>query len=285
MKFFAEFQEGCLVSIADAKKMMMEVVESLAESFGRILIQAVHELGEFLLFIRSFFVWVFVKPWRQTVFFRQLEFIGVKSFPIVALTAVFTGMVFALQMGYALRQFGAEVFVGSTVGLALTREIAPVFTALMVTARAGSAMAAEIGTMKVTEQVDALYSMAVEPVHYLVVPRVVAATVMLPLLSGLFSFIGVCAAYLVAVHLLHIDAVTFQQKLVYYVDIQDLMGGLVKAAVFGFILSLISCQRGFRTAGGAEGVGRATTQAVVISSVTILILDYFLSSWILEMFK
>src|SRR5205814_5383129 len=140
---------------------------------------------------------------------RQFEFIGVKSLPIIALTGIFTGMVFALQTGYAFRLFNAEIFVGSTVGLALTREIAPVFTALMVVARAGSAMAAEIGTMKVTEQVDALHAMAVNPIHYLVVPRVIAATLMVPLLTGIFSYIGIVGAYFVAVKILNIEPTIF----------------------------------------------------------------------------
>lgn len=254
------------------------------ELFGRFLLTHVRQTGDFILFSRSFFSWVFQKPFRREVFFRQLEFIGVKSFPIIALTGAFTGMVFALQTGYAFRQFNAEVFVGSTVGLALTREIGPVFTALMIAARAGSAMAAEIGTMKVTEQVDALSAMAVNPVHFLVVPRVIASTLMAPLLAGVFSYIGIIGAYFVAVDLLHIEPVTFQQKLVYYVDVDDVMGGLIKAAIFGFVLALISCYRGYRTEGGAEGVGRATTQAVVVSSVAILVMDYFLTSWILEIF-
>ena len=256
----------------------------MIESFGRLILSGIRQLGEFLFFCRSFFSWLFHPPFRKEVFLRQLEFIGVKSFPIIALTGTFTGMVFALQTGYAFRQFHAEAFVGSTVGLALTREIAPVFTALMVVARAGSAMAAEIGTMKVTEQVDALSAMAVNPIHFLVVPRVIAATLMAPLLAGVFSYIGIVGAYFVAVHLLHIEPVTFIQKLVYYVDVDDLIGGLIKAAIFGFVLALISCYRGYRTEGGAEGVGRATTQAVVVSSVAILVLDYFLTSWILEVF-
>ncbi len=254
------------------------------EFLGRILLGAMAQLGEFLVFVRSFFTWLFCRPFRREIFFRQLEFIGVKSFPIVALTGTFTGMVFALQTGYAFRQFNAQAFVGSTVGLALTREIAPVFTALMVAARAGSAMAAEIGTMKVTEQIDALHAMAVNPIHYLVVPRVLSALFMVPLLCGLFSFIGIIGAYFVAVGLLHITETTFTQKLVYYVDADDVIGGLIKAAVFGVVLTLISCQRGYRTEGGAEGVGRATTQAVVASSVAILVVDYFLTSWILELF-
>ncbi len=260
------------------------MIKNLFESFGRIILTAVRQFGEFLIFCRSFFTWIFYPPFRREVLFRQLEFIGVKSFPIIALTATFTGMVFALQTGYAFRLFNAEAFVGTTVGLALTREIAPVFTSLMVVARAGSAMAAEIGTMKVTEQVDALSAMAVNPIHFLVVPRVVASTLMVPLLSGLFSYIGVVGAYFVSISLLNIDSNTFTQKLTYYVDVDDLIGGLIKSAVFGFILAMISCHRGYRTEGGAEGVGRSTTQAVVISSVAILVLDYFLTSWILEIF-
>lgn len=256
----------------------------MIESFGRIILTAIRQLGEFLFFCRSFFSWLFHPPFRKEVFLRQLEFIGVKSFPIIALTGTFTGMVFALQTGYAFRQFHAEAFVGSTVGLALTREIAPVFTALMVVARAGSAMAAEIGTMKVTEQVDALSAMAVNPIHFLVVPRVVAGVMMVPLLAGLFSAIGIIGAYFVSVILLNIGGVIFQQKLTYYVDVDDVVGGMIKAAVFGFILTLVSCHRGYRTEGGAEGVGRATTQAVVISSVAILVIDYFLTAWILEIF-
>lgn len=259
-------------------------VHELFEALGSLILSFVRQLGEFLLFVRSFFTWFSAPPFRREVLFRQLEFIGVRSFPIVALTGMFTGMVFALQTGYAFRQFNAQVFVGSTVGLALTREIAPVFTALMIVARAGSAMAAEIGTMKVTEQIDALHAMAVNPIQYLVVPRVISAFFMAPLLCGLFSFIGIIGAYFVAVKVLSIGETVFIQKLVYYVDVDDVIGGLIKAAIFGAVLALISCYRGYRTEGGAEGVGRATTQAVVISSVTILVLDYFLTSWILEVF-
>lgn len=263
-------------------KMSLGLV-GLIESFGQLLIGMTRQFGEFLVFGRSFFSWLFNPPLRGQIIFRQMEFIGIRSIPIIALTGTFTGMVFALQTGYAFRLFNAESFVGSTVGLALTREIAPVFTALMVVARCGSAMAAEIGSMKVTEQVDALMTMAVNPVHYLVVPRVIASTLMLPLLSGLFTYIGIVGAYGIAVYLLGIDPNSFTHKLAYYVDADDVMGGLIKAAVFGFLLALVSCHRGYRTTGGAEGVGRSTTQAVVISSVIILIVDYFLTSWILEL--
>lgn len=260
----------------------MSVILSLLNALGRIVMEFLRQLGEFLIFCRSFFRWLFRPPFRRDALFRQMEFIGVKSLAIIALTGTFTGMVFALQTGYAFRLFNAQAFVGSTVGLALSREIAPVFTALMVVARAGSAMSAEIGTMKVTEQVDALSAMAVNPFHFLVVPRVVASTVMVPLLTVIFNYIGVVGAYFVSVTMLEIDPNLFQQKLVYYVDVSDFVGGLFKASVFGFLLALISCYRGYRTEGGAEGVGRSTTQAVVASSVAILVVDYFLTSWILE---
>lgn len=241
-------------------------------------------LGELCLFTAAFFRWLTRPPFRKLQILKQLEFIGVRSLPIIALTATFTGMVFALQTGYAFRLFNAEELVGSTVGLALTREIAPVFTALMVVARAGSAMAAEIGTMKVTEQVEALETMAINPIQYLVVPRVLAGTVMVPCLAALFAFIGVLGAYVVSVHFLGIPEISFVKKLTYYVDADDFVGGLVKAMVFGFVLSLISCHRGYRTTGGAEGVGRSTTQAVVAASVAILIVNYFLTALILDYF-
>ena len=193
-------------------------------------------------------------------------------------------MVFALQIGKAYALFQMQNLVGATVGLALTREIAPVFAALMVTARACSSMAAEIGTMRVTEQIDALQTMAVDPIQYLVVPRVLGCTVMVPLLTMVYSFIGILGAYMVGVWLLHIPAGPFLHHLYWYVDPSDINGSLVKAAFFGFFIGSISCYKGFRTTGGAEGVGRSTTSAVVVSSVTVLVMDYFLTTWILEVF-
>jgi len=263
---------------------LLQWMQVVIELLGALILTGIRQLGEFLYFMRSFFSWILSKPFRKEIFFHQMLFFGVKSLPIIVLTGAFTGMVFGLQTGYAFKLFNAGSFVGSTVGLALTREIAPVFTALMVVARCGSAMAAEIGTMKVTEQVDALAAMAVNPIHYLVVPRVVASVLMLPLLTTVFIGVGIIGAYVVAIGLLNIDPHAFTQKLNYYVDGKDIIGGLIKAAFFGFLLSLISCHRGYRTEGGAAGVGKSTTQAVVVSSVSILILDYFLTSWILEFF-
>lgn len=213
-----------------------------------------------------------------------MEFVGVKSTGIIALTAFFSGAVFALQIGKVYALFNMESMVGATVGLSLTREIGPVFAALMVTARACSSMAAEIGTMRVTEQLDALEVMAVDPVQYLVVPRVWASTIMVPLLTVLFNFVGIVGAYLVGVYILHISEGLLLSKLYFYVDADDLISGMVKAAFFGFFIAVISCYEGYKTSGGAQGVGRQTTRAVVVSSVCVLVMDYFLTSWIVEYF-
>lgn len=260
-------------------------VEPVVDGLGRIIFNIFQGLGDWSLFAWESFKWLTHRPVRLRLFFQQMEFVGVKSTPIIVLTGIFVGAVFALQTGKAFALFNAESLVGATIGLTLTREIGPVFTALMVTARACSAMAAELGTMRVTEQIDAMETMAVDPVHYLVVPRVVAATLMTPLLTGIFVFMGIVGGWLVGVKLLGIDEGSFFNKLYYYVVVNDLLGGLVKAAFFGCAISLVSCYQGFYTRNGAEGVGRATTQAVVISSVVVLVMDYFLTSWILHVFK
>ena len=282
MKSLPESQSGFLVTILNSLQLFLQL--PFIKHLKDLILGFAVELGAILTFARRFFVWVKRPPFRWQELLAQMESIGVKSIPIIALTGLFTGMVFGLQTGYAFRLFNAESLVGSTVGLALTREIAPVFTALMITARCGSAMAAEIGSMRVTEQIDALKTMAVNPIQYLVVPRIVATFIMAPLLCALFSYIGICGGFLVATKLLGIHPFYFMNNLEYHVDPGDIIGGLIKAAVFGFLLALISCYRGYTTHGGSKGVGLATTRAVVISSVTILVVDYFLTAWILEFF-
>lgn len=244
----------------------------------------VEGLGAWCRFAFATFQWSFRPPFRLHHCFKQMEFIGVQSLPIILLTGLFTGMVFALQTGKSFAIFKMQNLVGSTVGLALSREIGPVFTALMVTARACSAMAAEIGTMRVTEQIDALQTMSVDPIQYLVMPRALAAMLMVPLLTMVFNVIGIIGAYGVGVGLLDIPSGPFFHHLHWYVDPSDILGGLVKGAFFGYFIAMISCYKGFTTKGGAEGVGNATTSAVVVSSVTVLIVDYFLTTWILEYF-
>lgn len=239
---------------------------------------AASEFGRVWFMLMEVVYWAFRKPVKFNYLFKQMEFIGVKSLGIVIITGGFTGMVLALQTYYGFRRFSSEGLVGVTVALSVTRELGPVLTALMVTGRAGSAMAAELGSMRVTEQIDALTVMALSPVKYLVVPRVVASILMVPVLTVVADFIGIIGGYFVGVKLLGINEGIFISKMVRYVDLDDIYNGLAKAAVFGLILSLISCYKGFYTRGGAEGVGKATTEAVVASSVTILIADYVLTS-------
>ena len=247
-------------------------------SLGNLALNISRETGKIMLLLLEAASWLFRPPWRWRLFFKQMEFIGVNSVFVVALTSLFTGMVLALQTYYAFRMFSAETLVGATVALSMTRELGPVITALMVTGRAGSAIAAEIGTMRVTEQVDALSVMAINPVQYLVLPRITAGVIMLPLLTALSDFIGVVGGYLVGVKLLGIHGGIFMNKIYEYVELSDIYNGLIKAACFGLILTLVGCYKGFYTRGGAEGVGRATTQAVVLSSVLILTFDYVLTA-------
>jgi phospholipid/cholesterol/gamma-HCH transport system permease protein len=217
-------------------------------------------------------------PYRLKAVIKQMEFVGVKSIFVVVLTGIFAGGVLALQSHHGFRLFGAETLVGSTVALAMTRELGPVLTALMVNGRAGSAMAAELGTMRVTEQIDALYVMATNPVKYLIVPRVIAGVVMLPILTIVADFLGILGGYFVGVILLKINSGMFVANIVEMVDLEDIFHGLTKSIFFGLILTHIGCYKGFYTTGGAEGVGKSTTQAVVLSSVLILVSDYFLTS-------
>jgi phospholipid/cholesterol/gamma-HCH transport system permease protein len=244
------------------------------ETVGRGLIRFIEEFGLVLFLFLAAVVWALRPPVRLHAIFKQMEFVGVNSLLVVILTGVFTGGVLAFQAYHGFRLFSAESLVGSTVALAMTRELGPVLTCLMVTGRAGSAMAAELGTMRVTEQIDALYSMATNPIKYLVVPRIIAGVLMLPVLTIIADFVGIIGGYLVGVGLLKINS----GKIIEIVELDDIFNGLVKSACFGLILSLVGCYKGFYTRGGAQGVGKATTQAVVIASVSILISDYFLTA-------
>lgn len=234
--------------------------------------------GEIGILLFNLARWLPRRPWRLRNLLRQMEVVGVNSTFVVLLTGLFTGMVLALQSYNGFVRFGAESLVGTVVALSVLRELGPVLAGLMVTARAGSLMAAELGTMRVTEQIDAMYTMAVNPIHYLLVPRVVAAIVTLPMLVVLSDFIGILGGYLVAVNLLGINSTLYINKTIQFVEFSDMANGLIKSAVFGLVLSVVSCSFGMRARGGAAGVGRATTQAVVYSSVLILVADYILTS-------
>ena len=241
------------------------------------LVDLVEGFGSALILLGQAAYWLVRPPFRAHLFLQQMEFIGAGSMFIVLLTGMFTGMVFAVQTIQTFRLFNAETLVGSVVALALTRELAPVLTALMVTGRVASATATELGTMRVTEQIDALSTMAVHPVQYLVVPRLVAAVVMLPILTGICDLIGIGGAYYVSVTLMGVDGGMFLDKISMYADRWDVVSGLIKAAVFGLILTLVACHKGLNATGGARGVGQATTRTVVTSSILILVADYFLT--------
>ena len=247
------------------------------EAIGRALLRLLEELGRFFQMLWQAASWLVRPPYDVPEHFRQMVRVGVDSIPVVFLTTLFTGMVLALQTFNGFRRFHAESLVGSVVALSLTRELAPVLTALMVTGRVGSAMAAELGTMRVTEQIDALTALGTEPVQYLVVPRVAASVLMMPLLVILGDFVGMYGGYLVAVQLLGANPITYIENSFQFLEISDVTSGIVKAAVFGLIFSLLACVRGYYTEGGAEGVGRATTRAVVSGSLSVLFADFFLT--------
>jgi phospholipid/cholesterol/gamma-HCH transport system permease protein len=239
------------------------------------------QVGTHVMLFVSSLRWLFKRPFRIGVLIEAMDYIGVQSLMIVAMIGLFVGMVFALQLTSALRQFGTEGFVGATLGIAVTRELSPVFTSIVVAARAGAGMATELDSMRITEQIDALATMAVNPVQYLVTPRVLAGTIMVPLLSLLFVTVAMVGGYGVAVWLEHVDPGVFMENARWIVETKDLVQGLVKSTVFGCALSVISCCQGFNASGGAKGVGIGTTRAVVGSFVTILVLDYFLTDIIL----
>jgi phospholipid/cholesterol/gamma-HCH transport system permease protein len=245
---------------------------------ARPLLTLLAEIGETTRLFGSACFWGVRPPYRFRLFFEAMEFVGVQSLFIVGLTGLFIGMVFGIQLVDGFRDFGAENQTGAVVAMALARELSPVFTALMVSSRAGSAMSTELGSMRVSDQIDALLTMAVNPVQYLVVPRVVAGFVMLPILTMLFNLVGIFGAWLVCVQLLGLDSGIFVDKVRWFVDAADLRQGLIKAAVFGLAVSLIACRHGFYAKGGAAGVGQATTSAVVQSAVSILALDYVITS-------
>lgn len=235
------------------------------------------QMGRFVDMVGRVFAWTPRPPFDLQELLRQMVKVGINSIPVVLLTTLFTGMVLALQTFTTLSRFNAESFVGSLVALSMVRELTSVLSGLIVAGRAGSAMGAELGTMRVTEQIDALEVMATDPVHYLVVPRVWATTIMLPLLVLMGNFVGIFGGYLVAVVLMGANPVSYIDRTFQFMDLNDLFSGLIKAAVFGFLLAVIGCQQGYYTTGGAEGVGRSTTAAVVVASIAILISDFFLT--------
>ncbi|MBM4343372.1 MAG: ABC transporter permease [Deltaproteobacteria bacterium] len=241
-------------------------------------VRAVEALGDVLLFTLTA-VWRARKPpLRWAVYLQQMEFVGVGSLGIILLTGAFTGAVFAIQTSVAFSIFKAKSLIGGSVALALVLELAPTMGALMVAGRVGSAMTTELGTMRVTEQIDALETMAVDPLHYLVAPRVVACTLMMPLLTMSFNAIGMLGSYIVCRTLLGVDHASFFSRIYEWVDPADIACSVVKGTAFGAIIGAIAAYKGFWATGGSRGVGLATTSTVVTASVAVLVMDYVITS-------
>jgi phospholipid/cholesterol/gamma-HCH transport system permease protein len=247
------------------------------EMVGQMVLDAIEEIGQLAIMTFEALVWLVRPPYRVHVFFDALESFGVGSLFIVLFTGVFAGLVMAYQFHVGFSLFNAETLVGGTVAISLTRELGPVLTGLMVAGRTGSAITTEIGTMRVTEQIDAMAVMAVNPVQYLVAPRVAAAVLMMPVLTTLFNFVGILAAYILSVYTLGIDPGMFVSYIRDFVDSYDLAMSAVKGASFGLAIAIIACYKGFYAQGGAKGVGEATTSSVVTCSVAILFIDYWLT--------
>ena len=236
------------------------------------------ELGKFTLFQWQMIKLAFVPPFRMKEIYEQLVIVGIGSIGVIALTGIFAGMVSAVQLYQGFHQFGAENMMGFPIFISITRELGPVFAGLMLTSRAISAMAAELGSMRVTEQIDALDTLAVDSKKYLLVPRIVATTVALPVLIILFDVLGNLAAYLISVYMLGVNETAFLNTIHMYLSLSDIFTGIAKGFVFGFFIGTIGTYIGYHTSGGARGVGRATTTAVVYAAIMVFVLDYFIAA-------
>jgi phospholipid/cholesterol/gamma-HCH transport system permease protein len=254
---------------------------AMIEALGAFVIDSITVLGRFVLFLAAALLYTFLPPYKPRLLIRQVRSIGAESFFLVGLIGLFTGMVLGLQGYNTLRRFGSEGALGTVVALVIVRELGPVLAALMVAARAGSAMAAELGSMQATEQIDALSVMAINPVQYLVSPRVLAGFLSLPLLTGMFDVIGIWGGWAVGVGLMGAPSGPFFNGIAQNLRQQDVSIGLYKAFVFGLVVMWVCCYKGYHAARMATGVSRATTEAVVLSSVLILGWDYFLTSILL----
>jgi phospholipid/cholesterol/gamma-HCH transport system permease protein len=246
-------------------------------AIGRVAIDFLSAIGRIVIFAGHAVMHCVRPPIYPRLIAKQMLEIGYFSLPVVGLTALFTGMVLALQSHTGFARFQAEGAVATVVVLSVTRELGPVIAGLMVAGRIGASMAAEIGTMRVTEQIDALVTLSTNPFKYLIAPRLIAGVTMLPLLVLVADIIGVLGGYLVGVYKLGFNPATYLKRTVDYLEVMDVVSGLVKAAVFGFVVTLMGCFHGYHSGGGAQGVGRATTTSVVSASILILLLDYVLT--------
>ena len=248
--------------------------------FGAIALHGYYNTKRFITFLTHTIYICATEPFKGQAFLEQIEHIGIDSINIVILTGTFSGMVFALQSYIGFSRIGGEQFIGSVVALGMARELGPVLTGLMVTGRVCSAIAAELGTMRISEQIDALTTLRINPFAYLVVPRICAGTLILPCLTLFSTLCGVVGGYIVVGCVLGLNSDQYLANIVQFCRFHDVLGGVIKASFFGLILTWVGCYKGYYTFGGAEGVGKATTQAVVLSSTLILITNYFLTKFL-----
>lgn len=250
---------------------------------GKSVLKLAKSIGTITLIVQHTIVGSLhpLKSWKNILY--QMNEIGVNTFPVTALTALFTGFVLALQTGVSFQKiFNEPVYVGTVVGLSLVKELGPVLTALVVSGRVGASIAAELGTMKVTEQIDALYTLGTNPIKYLAVPRFIACMITIPILTAISDFIGIMGGYIVCRYRLNIPPSVYWEDLFTNMQYDDVLHGLIKSVAFAAIIVIVSCYKGFVCEGGAEGVGRATTSAVVYSMVLVLVGDYFMSNLLIS---
>ena len=245
---------------------------------GEAALVALRRTGQMGLFLAKAFIYAMTPPLKFSQILNQIRFIGFQSTFVILLTGAFSGMVLGLQGYYTLNRFGSAALLGPMVALSLIRELGPVLSALMVTGRAGSAMTAEIGIMRITEQIDAIELIGVNPFRYLIVPKLLAGIIALPLLTAIFDVVGIFGGYLIGGKLLGVGKGTYFGEMANYVDMEDVLGGIYKSLSFGVLITWICCYKGYHAGFGAEGVSKATTQAVVLSSVLILFWDYIMTS-------
>ncbi len=273
------------IAYAQKRQKFNEGFDAFFTAIWTNIVSFITATGELFRFAAQSIVLMFRAPFRWNEIVSHMEFVGNKSVIIICLSGLFTGLALAYQIYLGFKRVNMTALIGPTVGLGVFRELGPVLTGLIVAARAGGAMAARIGTMRVTEQIDALEVMGVDPVQYLVSPRIIAATLVMPLLTGVFDFVAMAGCWLICVHLFGIDEASFWSTIREWLKPYHMYEGLFKAAIFGLFFAVICTERGYKTKGGAEGVGNATNEGVVTSMVLIIILDFFVTNLINVFYK
>lgn len=273
------------MSYARARAKFNQKLDDIFQAIWEAILSFIMATGALVRFGNQSIRFVFSKPFRREEIVSHMEFVGNKSLTIIILSGLFTGLALAMQIYLGFKLVNMTALVGPTVGLGVLRELGPVLTGLIVSARAGGAMAARLGTMRVTEQIDALEVMGVDPVQYLVSPRIIATVLVMPLLTGVFDFVAMAGCWLICIGLFGIDEASFWDRTTMWLKPYHLYEGLFKAALFGLFFAVICTERGYKTKGGAEGVGNATNEGVVTSMVMIIVLDFFVTNLINVFYK